>query len=113
MTVSVSQLGAAQLQTTAAAIFTVPPGTAQVRIDKATFTNCDASNAHTITVYLVPAGQAVGASNTVIASQSIAESACYVSAELPGHVLASGDSLQALADTANEVTAIVSGTSVA
>lgn len=111
MTVSVSQLGAVQLGSSATTIFQVPPSVAQARIDKATFTNTG-SGSVTLTVYLVPAGQTPGPSNTVISGQSIASGACYVSPELPGHVLSSGASLQALASTANDVTAIVSGTSV-
>lgn len=111
MTVSVSQLGAVQLQTTATTIFQVPPSVAQARINRATFTNVG-SGSVTLTVYLVPPEQTPGASNTIISAQSIASGACYVSPELPGHVLPSGASLQALASSANDLTAIVSGTSV-
>lgn len=111
MTVAVSQLGSVQLGSSATTIFTVGSTVSQARIDKATFTNTSADSA-TVTVYLVAAGLSPGASNTVIFEQAVAAGACYVSSELPGHVLASGGSLQALASTANVITAIVSGTTV-
>lgn len=111
MTVSVSQLGAVQVGSSATTIFQVGPNTAQVRIVKATFTNTSGGSVN-LTVYLVPAGQTPGASNTVISAQAITAGQCYVSSELPGHVLSSGGSLQALASSANDITAIVSGDSV-
>lgn len=112
MTVAVSQLGAVQIGSSATAIFTVASRISQARIDKATFTNTSSATTCTMTVYIVPSGQTPGAANTVISGQTIAPGQCYVSTELPGHVLASGASLQAVASPANDLTAIVSGTSV-
>jgi hypothetical protein len=65
-------------------------------IDKATATNT-AAGALTVSVNLVPAGHAADASNLIAKDVSIAPGACYGFPELVGHVLATGDSISAIA----------------
>ena len=81
-------------------------GTAIVK--RAVFTNTDTVT-HKITVYRVPSGGTPGASNILINALAVSAGQAYVSPELSSMVLIGGDSIQAFADTASKVNAVISG----
>lgn len=113
MTVTPSVLYAGgQLTASATLLYTSPANTKTI-ITSATFTNTD-SVARLLTAYVVRSGGSAGAANLLIDQQSIATKAAYVSPELPGQILAAGDAIWALADSATVVTcAGISGYQVA
>jgi hypothetical protein len=90
--------------------YTTPVSTKAI-IDKCTVTNTTATAA-TITLKIIPASGAAGASNTIVNSQSVGAGVCYVCPEIVGHILAAGDILSALAGTASALTLRVSGREV-
>ncbi len=96
-----------QLTTAAVPYYTAPANTATL-IKKLTITNTSASAAQA-TVYLVPSGGTAGAANTVTSARSIAPGVTYEAYEAENHVLASGDSLQALASATGALTIKASG----
>lgn len=101
-----------QLTTSAATLYTSPTNTKTI-ITQATFTNVD-SVARLLTVYVVRSGGSASAANTLIKQLSIASGATYVSPELAGQILATGDFIQALADANTAITcAGISGYTVA
>lgn len=59
-------------------------------IDKFTATNTT-GGALTLSINLVPSGGSVGATNLIVDAVSIATNATYVSTEVVGHTLDSGD----------------------
>lgn len=99
-----------QLTTTAATYYSAPSTTTTL-LKKVTVTNTSGAAA-TVTLYLVPSGGTAGATNTVTSAKSIPAGGYYEAYEAEGHVLAPGDSLQALANTAAAVTLMVSGIEV-
>lgn len=111
MTITPIQLVAGQYLTGSAAVYYTSTNI-KTRIDKATLSNSDASTAHTVTVYLVPSGASPGASNIVIVQRSIASKITYHCPELVGHILSPGDTLQAFADTTNEVSFAAAGVTI-
>lgn len=96
-----------QLGTSAAAQYTCPASQSVV-VRHATFANTTAS-AVTLTAYVVPSGGSVGDATTVISQQSIAGHASYVSPELSGVVLNTGDTIQCLASAGTSISLTASG----
>lgn len=94
--------GGGQLAGAAAALFTCPVNTRSI-VSAATFTNTD-TVARLLTVYVVRSGGVAAAANVLIDGLSIAPGQSYVSPELQGQTLGSGDSIQALADGASTIT---------
>ena len=89
-----------------------PTSPAQWLLKRTVFTNTDTAS-RTITVHRVPNGGSALAANKVInafvlsASGSVGDT--YVAIELTDMVLASGDKLYALSDSANKVNVTASG----
>lgn len=83
------------------------------RIDKLTITNQDGASAHTISLYLVPAGGSPGASNRTTNLRSIAPTDTWNSPNEYGHYLNPGDALACIADAAAQLVIAVGGTQVA
>ena len=67
------------------------------------------SNTAVLNLYLVPSGGTVGVGNNVLVSRSIAPGETYLSPEMVGQVLASGDALYAKSDQANSLVLRASG----
>lgn len=99
-----------QLTATVATYYTAPTNT-KTLIKKLTFTNNDAT-ARTVTVYLVTSGGTAGVTNILTKAASIAAGATYEAFEAEGHILAAGETLQALADSAAQVTIQASGVEI-
>lgn len=81
----------------------------KTRVDKLTITNTD-NVAHQVTLYLVPAAGAVGASTTITSAYSVAAGQCWNCPDMVGQILASGGTLQGFADTGAKVTISAAGT---
>lgn len=96
-----------QLATSASAAYTAPVNTTTI-LKKVTITNTSASAA-TVTLYVVTSAGTPGAANTVTSAKAIAAGATYEAYEVENHVLAAGDSLQALASAASALSLKVSG----
>lgn len=79
------------------------------RIDRLTFTNTSGS-AVEIRVYLVPSGKAASADNILTFSQTLQSHQVWACDEAEGHVLKSGDTIQASCTSDATVTAHGSGT---
>jgi len=77
-------------------------------IDKFTVTNTTTSNV-TINVNLVTTGGAVGASNLIIDTRSLAPDETYTCPELVGQVLDPGDFISTIASSAASLTIRASG----
>ena len=99
-----------QLTASAVSYYTAPTNT-RTLVKKVTLTNND-SVAHTATIYLVPNGGTAGATNILSDAVPIASKAVYEAFEAEGHVLMTGDSIQALADTGSQVTIQASGVEI-
>ena len=72
-------------------------------ITTATFTNTD-TVPHTLTVYLVRNSGSPSSSNKLISSLQLIGGQSYVSSELQGQILSTGDTIQAIADVAAKIT---------
>ncbi len=79
-----------------------------VVIDKMTATNYS-TTARTISVNLVPAGQAAGASNLIVKAKTLQPSETYTFPEIAGHILNTGDSISTLGSLAASMNFRVSG----
>lgn len=86
---------------------------AKTQVTKVLLANTDGANAHTVTVYYVPQGQAPQASNQVLSALSLAAGETKEATAIEDHVLNQGDSIYAFADTANVVTIAVTGVQLA
>ena len=80
-------------------------------IDKMTVVNVTTSYA-TLTVYLVPSGITAAGTHRIIMALSIAPSETYEVTKAEGHVLNTGDSIQAFSGTASALSFRVSGREV-
>jgi hypothetical protein len=100
-------VGPTQLGTSIAALYTAP-GATKATVSRAVFTNVT-GGAVTFTVEVVRSGGSTGTDKIVISAQSVAAGAAYVAPELERLVLATGDSIQALASAATSINAIISG----
>ena len=78
------------------------------RIDSLAVSNPSANTAQ-VTIYLVPAAGAVGASTTSTSAQAVLPGQTWNSPNEIGKVLAPGDSLYAFASAASALTIIASG----
>lgn len=80
-------------------------------VKKLTVANSSA-NAATVTIYLVPSGGTPGAGNIITDAAPVAPGKTYESYECEGHVLETGDSIQALASAASALALRASGIEV-
>lgn len=83
-----------QLTGSAATYYTAPAAT-RARIRKLTFCNTTVG-AVAVTVYLIPSGGSAGAANTLWSAKSLAPGETKECYEAQGHVLETGDFIQAL-----------------
>jgi len=88
-------------------LYTVPASTKAI-IDKMSATNTDVGS-QTITVYIVPSGQVVGAEYTITSAQSIGAGASVDLTEMKNQILESGDKVYAVASVASKVVSRISG----
>ena len=77
-------------------------------IDKITAINHDTS-AHTINVYLVPAGAPAGNEHLIVKAKTLQPSETYTFPEIAGHILNTGDSISTLGSLAASMNFRVSG----
>lgn len=96
--------------TTVTAEYTVP-GSTKTIIDKFTALNSDGSAA-TVSIYIVPSGQAASNSNRIINAKSIGSLATYDFTELKNHVMSAGEAIHVIAGTATAVSIRASGREV-
>ena len=102
-----ANLGSGTL-TASAATYVTASGSSTVIIKAAVFTNTDAS-ARTITVHRVPAAGSASTGNRIISAFSLNAGQSYVAPECANLVLATGETLQALASLTSVVNINVSG----
>lgn len=98
---------ATQLPNAIAVQYTCPVNS-KVVIRHVVFTNTTAG-AITVTAEIVPSGGSTGDSATILKAFSIAANTAYVSAELAGCVLNTGDTLQCFASAATSISMNASG----
>lgn len=96
-----------QLTTSAVSQYLTPGNTATI-VKKVTVTNSTGA-AVTLTMYKVPSGGSVGASNIIVSAQSIPAGATYEVYAAENHVLMTGDSIFALASANTALTLHISG----
>jgi hypothetical protein len=111
MTATPKKLVAGSQLTASAATYYTAAANTKTLLKKLTFTNND-TTARTVTVYLVPSGGTAGVTNLLTKAASIAAGATYEAFEAEGHILAPGDTLQALADVTSMVTIQASGVEI-
>jgi hypothetical protein len=87
--------------------YTVPVGTRTI-IDKFTATNTD-TGAVLLTVWLIPSGGSEADSTKIIKTKSIAAAATSDCTELQNQILAAGDTVKVLCDTASKLAIRMSG----
>jgi hypothetical protein len=80
----------------------------RTRIDKATLTNPTAVN-RLVTIYKIVSGGAAGDATTISYQKTVLAGQTVDVFELEGHWLENGDFIQALCDSANKVTLMMSG----
>jgi|SRR5579863_288902 len=102
----------APVQLTAAPVQYYTSSSIRTRIDKATFTNTDIANAHTVTIYIVPHGVAASAENAITTQRSIAATETWNGTDLVGHILPALSSIWAAASAGNTVTMAISGVQI-
>ena len=111
MTVTAKNLIASkQAANVATTEYTAPTSTRTI-IDKFTATNTT-GGAVTLTVYLVPSGQAASSSNKVLDAFSIAANTFLDLPQMQNHVLEAGDFISVLASAATSLTIRASGREV-
>lgn len=96
------------LLTASAATYYTSPANTRTLVKKLTFTNTD-TVARTVTVYVIPSGGSASATNTLISARALAAGETYECFEAEGHVLSTGDFIQALASTTSVVSIQGSG----
>jgi hypothetical protein len=77
-------------------------------VDKLTATNVSASNA-TISLNLVPSGNAPGSSNLVVDTRTVAPDETYTFPEITGHILDPGNFISTIASAATSLVIRASG----
>lgn len=77
-------------------------------IHKVTFTNTDTSP-RTVTLYIVPAGIVVGATNIIVSASTIFPNETWSPPDVVGHTLEAGDSIQAKISSGTAVNIMASG----
>lgn len=101
---------ATQLGTSASSLYQVNVNITAI-IKKLTITNTSAG-AVTVTIYLVPSGNTPSTSNMVTDAIAIAAGKTYEAYECEGHVLQTGDSIQAFSSAATSLSIRASGIEV-
>lgn len=94
----------------ATTLYTCPSNT-KVRIVAATATN-DTTTAKYFTVYRVPSGGSAGDDNLVINQKTLSSRESYTCPELVGHIIEAGDTIEALAEAASQITIHLSGVAI-
>jgi hypothetical protein len=102
MAVTIKNAYMAQLAGAAATLYTCPANT-QARVLKCVATN-DTTVADTATFYKVPSGGAAGVTNLIMNAKAIGDKESYECPEVVGQVLDAGDTIDALAGTADQIT---------
>jgi hypothetical protein len=97
--------------TTAAALYTVP-NAVRTRIAKVTAANGSTDTVRELTAYLVPSGDTAAAANAILTDFAIGPLQTVTLADLIGHVLSEGDSIQIIVDTGTDVILFATGTEV-
>jgi len=102
-------LSSGQLAASATTLYTCTAG-------KTVITSCticnDTTTAVTATFYIVPSGDTAGVANMLVNAQALNDSESLTLNELVGQVLGAGDFISALASSATQVTATISGVEV-
>lgn len=111
MAVTAKKLFAPAQLTASAATYYIVPANTSCLIKKITATNND-TVARTVTIYLVPSGGSAGVTNIIMKTKAIAAAETYEFTEIEGHVISTGDTIQALADSASQVTFQGSGVEI-
>lgn len=93
---------AAMVDTVATAYYTADPALKRAIIKSLSFHNSDAA-AQTITVYLVPAGDAADATNQLTATRSLLPDETWEVPEAVNKTLLGGGMIQAVASVANKI----------
>lgn len=102
----------AQLTGAAATYYTVPTNVKTI-IKKLTFTNpVSSAAARQVTVYLVPNGGSASDTTTIASAKVVAIGQSWECFEAENHILEAGDTIQAFADAATDVTIMGSGLEV-
>lgn len=101
-TITKKAFAPAQLTASAATYYTCPANT-RANFKKLTVTNND-SSARTVTIYLVPSGGSAGVTNIITKTKTVAAAESADIYEVEGHSINASDFLQALADSASQVT---------
>jgi tetrahydromethanopterin S-methyltransferase subunit D len=99
------------LTASSATYYTAPTGTITI-IDKMTLVNTSATLFLAVTIYLIPAGVTPAGSHVVLKAFTLSPNETYEVAKIEGHVLNTGDFIQAFAGTTNLVSFRVSGREV-
>ncbi len=103
-----------QLTAGAVTYYTAPatPFKVTTRITKLTLTNTTGT-AQTATVYLIPNGGAAGAASMITSVKPIGPNQSVDVLEVEGHVLMTGDFIQAFASAVTSITIMASGIEMA
>ncbi len=110
MAIVPKQLVAPQQLTNAAATY-ITGVTIKTRIDKVTLCN-PTGTARTVTIYIIPVGQAAGDAYTLTKAYAIPGNTTWNCPDLVGQIMAAGDFLQALASANTAITMMISGTEI-
>lgn len=108
MSVSAKCLIESQFAPSVTANIYVAPASTKTIIDKFTATNTDSAT-HTVTIYLVPIGQAAALSNQIIQARSITAGVTVDFSEMQNQILTTGGFIAILASAASQVVVRASG----
>lgn len=100
------------LLTNAAAAYYTAPKATSVLLKKITVVNIDGTNAHALTIWLVPSGGAAGNPQLLVDARPIGPLATYDVTEAQNHVLAPGDAIWAQGDDAINLQIQASGVQI-
>lgn len=98
--------------TAAAALYYTTPAATTALIKKITVCNIDPTNAHALTIWLVPTGGAAGNPQLLVNAQPIAPLDTFDVTAAQNHVLMPGDSIWAEADDAVNLQLQASGVQI-
>jgi len=96
------RITAAQIGTSASAIYTCPSGTRAI-VKRIVLAN-DTTTVIKPNLYLVPSGGSAGVTNIILNQKKLGSNESYSCPEFEGLVLQEGDSIQGTATTAAQVT---------
>ena len=97
--------------TVAAALYTVP-NAVRTRIAKVSAANGSTDTVRELTAYIVPDGDTAAAANAILTTYAIGPLQTVTLADLIGHIMVEGDSLQIIVDTGTDVILFATGTEV-